>query len=152
MKIEDLLKLLNEKRVNYAIIGAHACAAHGHVRGTDDIDILIESTPKNIARLRTALEKFGYDTCDASLEDFQNKKILFRKYWFDTDIHPMAKGVNTQAALKNKMKGKCEGVPTYFVSLNDLIRMKRAAGRPQDKEDLRYLLEIRRQKRKMKKK
>lgn len=145
MKIGRLLKLLNEKRVNYVLIGAQACAAHGHVRATQDIDILIEPSPQNIEQLRKALEEFGYDTFGASLEDFQTKKILFRKYWLDTDIHPSAEGVDTETALKNKIVGKCEGVDTYFVSLKDLIRMKKAAGRPKDKEDLRYLLEIRRQ-------
>ena len=42
MKIEKLLKLLNEKQVKYLIIGAQACAAHGYVRATEDIDILVE--------------------------------------------------------------------------------------------------------------
>lgn len=52
MKIEQLLKLLNEKHVDYVIIGAHACAAHGFVRATKDIDILIDPTTENIARFK----------------------------------------------------------------------------------------------------
>jgi hypothetical protein len=143
MNIEDLLKLLNEHRVEYAIIGANACAAHGYVRATEDIDILINPSEENIKRLRPALEKFGYDTTDASLEDFQTKKVLLRKYWLDTDIHPYAKGIETIAALKDKVPGEYEDVPTYFVSLNDLIEMKKAAGRPKDLEDLKFLKKIR---------
>ncbi|MFH1653786.1 MAG: nucleotidyltransferase [Pseudomonadota bacterium] len=148
MKIEKLLKLLNEKQIKFAIVGAYACAAHGYVRATADIDILIDPSEENIDRLRAALEEFGYRTHAASLEDFKTKKILFRQYWLDTDIHPFVDGVKTDDALKNRIKGDCEGVKTYFVSLNDLIRMKRAAGRPKDIEDLRYLEEIRRQKKK----
>ncbi len=151
MKIENLIKLLNGHRVEYLLIGAHACAAHGHVRATKDLDILIRPTEKNIGRTRVALEEFGYDTTDASLKDFQTKKILFRQYWYDLDIHPHAKGISTENALKNKINGLFEGVLTHFASLADLIRMKKAAGRPKDLEDLRYLEEIKRQKKKNKK-
>ena len=143
MKTEKFIKLLNEKRVSYAIIGAHACAVHGLIRATEDIDILIDPTEDNIDRLRSALEAFGYDTADASLEDFQTKKILFRKYWLDVDIHPSARGVKTQTVLKNRISGPYENVRTFFASLNDLIKMKRAAGRSKDREDLRYLLRLR---------
>lgn len=146
MQIAELLKLLNEKHVNYAIIGAYACAAHGFVRATSDLDILIETSPDNIKRVKEALEAFGYDTTDASVEDFQTKKILFRQYWLDMDVHPFAKGVHTDEVLKNKISAICEQIPTFFASLRHLIDMKKAAGRPKDKEDLQYLEEIERQK------
>lgn len=142
MKLADLLKSLNAQRVNYAIIGAHACAAHGHVRATRDIDILFEPSERNIKKLRKALETFGYDTTDASLDDFKTKKILFRQYWLDLDVHPFATGIKTDDALKKKISAKCETVETFFVNLEDLIKMKEAAGRPKDKEDLKYLREI----------
>ena len=145
MKIEDLIRLLNEKSAEYLIIGAQACAAHGYVRATADMDILIRPDEKNIAKVRAALEAFGYDTTDASLEDFQTKKILFRQYWYDVDIHPFASGVKTEEALKNKMSGTYENIPAYFASLDDMIKMKRSAGRPQDIEDLHHLEEIKKQ-------
>ncbi|MBI5299203.1 MAG: hypothetical protein HY877_02755 [Deltaproteobacteria bacterium] len=96
MKIEDLIKLLNDQSVEYIIIGAQALAAHGYVRATKDIDILINPDEANIARVRVALETFGYDTTDATLEDFQTKKILFRQYWYNVDIHPSASGIDTE--------------------------------------------------------
>ncbi|MDO8527844.1 MAG: hypothetical protein Q7T03_09180 [Deltaproteobacteria bacterium] len=145
MKIEDLLKLLNEKRAEYIIIGAQALAAHGYVRATSDIDILIRPTEANIASVRAALEAFGYDTSEATDEDFKTRKILFRQYWIDVDIHPTASGADTEDMLKNKFAGVYEGIPTQFASLDDLIKMKRAAGRPNDLEDLRYLEEIKKQ-------
>ncbi len=145
MTIENLIKLLNEQQVEYMIIGAEACAIHGYARATNDIDILINPTEENIRRTRLALENFGYDTSEASLEDFQSKKVLFRHYWYDVDIHPDAKGIDTLQALKNKSPGIFEGIATYFASLDDLILMKKAAGRPKDIEDLRYLEEIKRQ-------
>ncbi len=145
MKIEDLIRLLNEHQAEYMIIGAEACAAHGYVRATNDIDILINPTEDNIQRVRDALESYGFDTSEASLGDFQTKKILFRKYWYDVDIHPNAKGIETLQALKNKFPGIFEEITAYFASLEDLIAMKKAAGRPKDLEDLRYLEEIKKQ-------
>ena len=145
MQIEELIRLLNDQSADYIIIGAQACAAHGYVRATGDIDILINPTEQNIAQVRAALELYGFDTTDASLEDFQTKKILFRRYWYDVDIHPSASGIVTQEALKHRFPGFYEGIPTYYSSLDDLIQMKRAAGRPQDLEDLRHLEEIKRQ-------
>jgi len=127
------------------IIGAQAVGAHGFVRATTDLDILINPTEANIARVRGALEAFGFDTSDATLKDFQEKKVLFRKYWYDVDIHPSAKGIQTAEAFQHKHAGKYEDLPTYYASLDDVIKMKKAAGRPQDLEDLRHLEEIRRQ-------
>lgn len=146
IKLVALLKLLNEKQVDYATIGAHACAALGHVRATRDMDILINPSRKNITRLKAALEEFGFDTTDATIEDFQKFKILPRQYWLDFNISPFAKGVSTKEALKNKISAKCEGVSTYFVSLEDLIKIKKAASRPKDREDVRSLKEIAKQK------
>ena len=145
MKPEDLIKLLNGQSAEYIVIGAQALAAHGYVRATEDLDILINPTQQNIVRVRAALESFGYDTTDASLEDFQTKKILFRQYWYEVDIHPNASGVKTQEALQHKISGLFEGVPCYFSSLDDLIKMKKAAGRDKDLQDLKVLEEIKRQ-------
>ena len=44
---KELLELLNEKRVEYLIVGAYALAFHGHPRFTGDIDILVSPTGKN---------------------------------------------------------------------------------------------------------
>ena len=145
MKPEDLIKFLNDQHAEYVIIGAQALATHGYVRATKDLDILINPTEENIACVRAALEAFGYDTADATVEDFQTKKILFRQYWLDTDIHPFATGVDTSAIFKEKMAGDYEGNPTYYASLENMIQMKKAAGRPQDLVDLKVLEEIKRQ-------
>lgn len=145
MQPVDLIKLLNAQLAEYIIIGGQALAAHGYVRATEDIDILINPTEKNIARVRAALEAFGFDTADASDEDFKTKKILFRQYWYDVDIHPDAKGVKTAEALSHCIKGIYEGEPTYYASLEDLIKMKKAAGRPVDLEDIKILKEVKKQ-------
>ncbi len=143
MDIATLLKLLNDHDVKYVIIGATAFAAHGWSRSTQDIDIFIEATPENARRLHAALSEFGYDMNDVSIEDLIEKKVLLRQYIVETDIHPFVKGSSFAGVWKDKVRETLFGVSTQFASLNQLIRMKRAAGRPKDKEDLKYLLRLR---------
>jgi len=129
--------------VKYVIIGAAAFSAHGWSRTTRDIDIFIEATSENAKRVVKALSEFGYDMTDASIDEILNKKILLRQYILETDIHPFVKGAKFASVWKERVKDKLYDVPTCFASLNHLIRMKRAAGRPKDKEDLKQLLHIR---------
>lgn len=85
---------------------------------------------------------FGYDMTDISVEDLLSKKLLIRQYAVETDIHPFVKGTTFERVWNNKVRAKFGKAFVYFASLDDLIRMKRAAGRVQDKEDLRYLLKL----------
>lgn len=142
MDTENLLKLLKENNVKFVIIGATAFPVHGYSRATLDIDIFIEKTPINAKRTLTALKKFGYDVSDISVEDLLSKKILIRQYVLETDIHPFAAGVTFRKVWKNKVVGKIGSTEIYFSSLDDLIKMKRAAGRAKDKEDLKILLKL----------
>lgn len=142
MDIGKLLKLLNAHKVRYVIIGATAFTAHGYSRATHDIDIFIQATPSNVKKTIAALKTFGYDLSDISEEDMLRKKILIRQYIVETDIHPFVAGASFEIVWKNKVTDRLYNIPTHFASLNDLIRMKRAAGRPKDQEDLKNLLHL----------
>lgn len=52
------------------------------------------------------------------------------------------KGVSFDEIWKNKVKAKFGDTFIWFASLEDLIKMKKAAGRPKDIEDLKYLLKL----------
>ena len=70
------------------------------------------------------------------------KKILIRQYLVETDIHPFVKGVSFDEVWKNRVKAKFGDTFVWFASLDDLIKMKKAAGRPKDLEDLKYLQKL----------
>ncbi len=152
MDTESLLKSLNAHRVKYVVIGATAFPPHGYSRATLDIDILIEPTIENAQRTLDALSEFGYDVSDLTENQMLSKKILFRQYILDADIHPDATGVTFEQVWKNKVKSRIGKTPAYFAGLNDLIKMKRAANRFKDREDLKALLAIKKKQRAKRKK
>jgi predicted nucleotidyltransferase len=136
------LKSLKEHRVDFVIIGATAFPVHGYARATLDIDIFIRPTETNAEKTWQALKAFGYDVSDIKKEDLLKKKILIRQYTVETDIHPFVKGVSFEEVWINKVRAKFGNIFVYFASLDALIKMKRAAGRAKDLEDLKYLKKL----------
>jgi len=139
---ESLLKLLKENKVDFVVIGATAFPVHGYARTTLDIDIFVKPTRENAERVWKALKKFGYDMTDITIEDLLTKKLLIRQYAVETDIHPHVKGISFDEVWKNKIREKFGKTFVYFAGLDDLIKMKKAAGRTKDLEDLKMLQEI----------
>jgi len=144
--ILNLLKSLNAHKVDYVIIGAMVFPFYGYSRTTLDIDIFIEPSKDNAKKTLAALKKFGYDVTDISIRDLLSKKLLIRQYAVETDIHPFVTGVTFDEIWQSKEKGDFEGVPVFFPSLEKVIKMKKAAGRAKDKEDLKYLQKLKKRK------
>jgi len=142
MDTEDLLRLLKEHKVDFVIIGATAFPVHGYVRATLDIDIFIRPKRQNAERTWNALKEFGYDMSDVSVDDLLTKKVLIRQYDVESDIHPFVKSVTFEKVWRNKVEAEFGEIRVFFASLDDLIEMKKAAGRPQDLQDLKYLLKL----------
>lgn len=146
MDIERLLRSLNARNVRYVVIGATAFPVHGYARATLDVDFFIDPERDNAEHVHAALSEFGYDVTDLTIEDLFSKKVLLRQYRLQTDVHPFVKGVTFAQVWANRVPGVIGETPTAFASLDDLIAMKRAAGRPKDLEDLRVLLELKERK------
>jgi predicted nucleotidyltransferase len=144
MDAEKLLKLLKENKVRFVIIGATAFPVYGYSRTTLDIDIFIEPNSRNAERTRKSLAEFGYDVTDISIRDLLTKKVLIRQYLVETDVHPFVTGADFESVWSRKVKGKFGDTFVWFASLDDLIKMKRAAGRAKDIEDLKFLLKLKR--------
>ena len=139
MDTEDLLRLLNVHKVEFVVIGATAFPIHGYARATLDIDIFVHPEPQNASRLFEALKDFGYDVSDITLEDLLTRKVLIRQNLVETDIHPFVTGITFDQVWKNRVQGTYGNEDVFYASLDDLITMKEAAGRPKDLEDLKVL-------------
>ena len=115
---------------------------HGYARASLDIDLFIRPEPENASRTLKALKEFGYDVTDLSEEDLLSKKVLIRQNLVETDIHPFVQGVTFDQIWKDRVSGAYGNEKVYYASLDDLIAMKKAAGRPKDMEDLKVLLRL----------
>lgn len=68
---ESLLVKLALARVEYLVVGGVAVCLNGFVRTTQDLDLLVESSPENIERLLSCLVDFGEGFArELSLADF----------------------------------------------------------------------------------
>lgn len=146
MDTERLLKLLKENKAVFLVIGASAFPVYGYARATLDVDLFVKPELTNIQKVMKALKEFGYDITDLSPEDFLKNKVLIRQYTLETDIHPFVKGITFEKAWQNRISAKFGETRINFPCLDDMIKMKKAAGRNIDLEDLKYLREIKKKK------
>ncbi len=143
MDTESLLRSLNAHDVRYVVIGATAFPVHGYARATLDVDVFIAADRDNALRTMAALREVGYDIADLTVDDLLTKKVLIRQYILETDVHPFVAGVTFDEVWAHRVASQIGATPAWFASLDDLIRMKEAAGRPKDLEDLRTLRRLR---------
>ncbi len=145
MDIQKLLQSLLDHKVKFLVIGAWAMPTYGYYRMTQDVDIFIKPTKKNAQQTMDALKAVGYEVVDdVDYSIFLSKKVLLRQHLLQTDIHPFVAGVTFDVAWSHKVKSEIKGKQIYVPSLNDLIVMKKAAGRDKDKQDLTVLRKIQR--------
>jgi predicted nucleotidyltransferase len=133
---------LNGTGAHYLVIGGIACILHGHVRATTDVDILIERTVENAARVLEALSEVGYGFAREWLpEEIIRKPITLIGDDPAVDIFTVAWSVKYADAVARSTTVEIEGVTIPLLGLEDLIATKRT-GRPQDTADLEVLQDI----------
>ena len=76
----ELLSAFIDHQVDHLVVGAHALAAHGHVRATKDLDVWIRPTPENAARAYAARQAFGAPLFDLEPADLSTPGD-FRSEW-----------------------------------------------------------------------
>jgi hypothetical protein len=132
---------LNEKNVEYVIVGGYAVAFHGFIRATKDIDVLFHNTPENIKQLMAALVGFGIseNSMDLNLFSKQGQIVRMGSPPLMIELINAIGGVTFEEIWANKISGHYGEVQVYFLSREDLLKSKKAAGRPQDLRDIEEL-------------
>jgi len=137
----DLLAEFNAAGVEYLIVGAHALAAHGHVRATRDLDVWVCSSSENAPRVMTALKAFGAPLHDLTIADLLQPDLVFQ-IGVDPiriDVLTSIDGVEFEDAWSDRFTTRFADVEVSVLSRRTLIQNKRAAGRPRDRADLDWL-------------
>jgi hypothetical protein len=140
----DIIEALLDSGARFLVVGAHALAVYGVVRGTQDLDLWIDPRLENASRVRNALDRFGapVDTLGITMEDLTREGIViqfglppnridlltsisgvdsFAEAWADREVH----------AIRSRE------VP--FLGRTSLVATKRATGRTKDFADLEAL-------------
>jgi predicted nucleotidyltransferase len=137
----DLLQSLNAAGVRYLIVGGYAVMVYTEPRYTKDLDVWVEADDANADRLFAALTEFGAPMADYGPIDFTQPDTFFQ-IGIDPvriDILTSVSGVDFAQAWERRVEVDFGGVAALVISRHDLIVAKRAAGRSQDRRDVRRL-------------
>lgn len=151
-----LLQELHAAGVEYVLIGGLAVNAHGVIRSTKDVDICPAPDPGNLARLAGWLREIGVRQLGVGQDGFEPEELPFDPTRADDlaeggnfrletplgvlDVMQWVPGIDADNAYptlaRDARTAVAFGIEIRVCSLAALLVMKRAAGRPQDLQDL----------------
>ena len=133
-----MLSALSAEGVEFMLVGAHALAAHGFVRATQDINILVRPTPENAGRVFAALRTFKAPPFDLAEADLLNPDVIYQVGVEPNRIDLMndISGVSWEEAWAGRTEITVEGIRVPVLGIEEFVRNKRASGRPKDRADL----------------
>lgn len=139
----DMLASLMETGARFIVVGAHAMAVHGVPRATGDLDIWIEPVRNNVARVWSALERFGapVESLGVSKDDLLSPDMVIQIGMPPRRIDLLTgiTGVEFVDAWETKVFHKVGPLDIPFLGREALMANKRATGRAKDVADLEIL-------------
>jgi hypothetical protein len=138
---KELLLAFNAHNVEYLIVGAHALAAHGHVRATKDLDLWVQPETTNAQKVIQALSDFGAPLSGLTADDLSRKGTIFQIGLppIRIDIITNIDGVEFEEAWPDRLETLFGGVPAFVISRHHLIINKKNSARLQDLADVQQL-------------
>ncbi len=154
--LQGLLEVLARHRVAYLAIGGVAVQTHGHRRTTKDLDVMPAPGRDNATRLGAALEELRARAANqpdsAALTAPRAEQLAIAAIvpplatdYGELHIVNEPEGATDWAEMRARaLVVDLDGVEVAIVGLDDLVRMKIAAGRPGDLDDVAVLTQIER--------
>lgn len=139
----DLLRLFNANNVEYLVIDGYALIQYAEPRYTKDLDLWISTDQENASAVFRSLQSFG-----APLEGLTQKDFAEDGFFYQMGVPPVRvdilmgiPGLKFQEAWNRRETVWFDDLPVIFISRKDLIKAKRASGRPQDLSDADLLFQ-----------
>jgi len=138
---KEFLKLLNSNHVEYLLIGGYAVGIYGYVRATNDLDIWVNVSPENAARIERALRDFGFAVPGLRSDLFlaRNNVVRMGAPPIRIGILTSISGVEFESCYAEKEMTQIEEMVVPVISLARLRENKAASGRAKDLADLENL-------------
>lgn len=148
-----MLSAFVAERVEFLVVGAYALAAHGAPRATASLDFWIRRDTTNADRVLRALGTFGAPVTEISRRDLVTPDRIVEIGVEPTriDILTSIDAVEYDDAWPNRLVANVGGIDIPLIGRKELIRNKRAVGRPRDLADIEALKAVRNRRRKRKK-
>lgn len=158
LAIEQVLAALNAEKVRYLVVGGVAVVLHGHLRTTADLDLVVELAPDNARRAIVAIAGLGFrPRAPVPAEQFmdpaarrawvEQKGLTVFSLWSDrlpeveVDLF-VEEPFDFEEVYARAVHVPLDTITATVVSLEDLVAMKRATGRPIDLADIEALRAI----------
>lgn len=151
----EIFRKLQEKDVNYLVVGGIAVALHGVPRFTADADFILELIPDNIHKFISAVTELGYkpkapinplDFADKAKRSqwIKEKGLTVFSFWNPSDPFKLidvfvANPIEFSKMDKEKVVKKAAGIEIPLPSIKHLIKLKEISGRPEDLRDIEFL-------------
>ena len=140
--LREVCEVFNRRKVDYVVVGAQAGALHGHVRATEDIDLLIRNTKDNVSRAVEALaELFPDISREIHPQDILEHVVLKVADDIEVDVSISAWSVDFESAEDDIESIDIGGTRIPYLGLRSLIKSK-STSREIDQWDVRVLSEI----------
>lgn len=151
--VEQVCQALADHGVRYALVGGYAVALHGAVRGTVDVDVVVDWNLESLQGAEQALRDLGLvsrlpvgavDVFNFRDEYVNNRNLVGWNFHNPDDISQQVDLVITYD-LKGRRRQRVATAsgPLFLLTMEDLVNMKRASGRPQDLADVEALERLR---------
>jgi hypothetical protein len=157
--LEAIFRALQEADARYLVVGGVAVIAHGYVRLTKDLDLVLDLSTDHLSRALAALQSLGYrPIIPVPLLDFANPEL--RKDWIENrnmkvfnlvsdeypdvtiDIFPKEPFAFDSEYAAAEWKNIAPDIRARVVSVPTLIALKAAADRNQDRIDIDKLQKL----------
>jgi predicted nucleotidyltransferase len=137
----DFIVCLNERHVDFVLVGGYAMGVHGVVRATGDIDFLYRRTAKNVYALCAAMNDFGAPREVIDQASLMTSGIVtqFGNPPYRIDLLNEIDGVGFLEVWNGATGATLDGQGIRVIGLRELKKNKNATGRKKDEEDVRRL-------------